>query len=71
MDLLYFEPQRRKMCAQHALNMLFQGNYFTEESLVIIAQELDDRERAMLNPQAEAQFKSHNFDETGYFSIQV
>jgi len=71
MDLIYFEGQRQKMCAQHALNMLLQGQFFTEESLVLIAQELDNKERAVLNPHDESHFMSHNYDETGYFSIQV
>lgn len=71
MDLIYFEPQVGKMCAQHALNMLLQGHYFTGESLITIARELDSKERAVLNPQEESRFSSQNFDETGYFSIQV
>jgi len=71
MDLVYFERQVDKMCAQHALNMLLQGHYFTAESLAIIARELDDREKAVLSPQEEASFKSQNYDQTGYFSIQV
>lgn len=57
------------MCAQHALNMLMQGHYFTVDSLVSIARELDQRERAVIDD--ESQFQSQNYDDSGYFSIQV
>lgn len=57
------------MCAQHALNMLLQGQYFTPDLLVNIARELDQRERAVLDDQS--QFQSQNYDDSGYFSIQV
>lgn len=69
MDLVYHENQVGRMCAQHALNMLLQGHYFTAENLVTIAQELDQRERAVLED--ESQFQSQNYDDSGYFSIQV
>jgi len=49
------------MCAQHALNMLLQGNYFTADNLVAIAHELDARERAVLGD--ESHFQSQNYDE--------
>ena len=49
--------------------MLLQGHYFTAENLVTIAQELDQRERAVLED--ESQFQSQNYDDSGYFSIQV
>jgi ataxin-3 len=57
------------MCAQHALNMLLQGHYFTTDNLVTIARELDQRERAVLDNGS--QQESQNFDDSGYFSIQV
>ncbi|KAI3422427.1 ataxin 3-like [Globodera pallida] len=69
MDLVYHEKQIGRMCAQHALNMLLQGHYFTPDSLASIARELDQREMAMLRD--ESQFQSQNYDESGYFSIQV
>ena len=71
MVLSHSIKQVDKMCAQHALNMLLQGHYFTAESLATIARELDDREKAVLSPQEETRFKSQNYDKTGYFSIQV
>ncbi|KAL7073199.1 hypothetical protein ACQ4LE_007074 [Meloidogyne hapla] len=71
MDLVYHERQVGRMCAQHALNMLLQGSYFTVDNLVAIAHELDARERAVLSD--ESHFQSQNYDEggSGYFSIQV
>uniref|UniRef100_A0A915M6T1 ubiquitinyl hydrolase 1 n=1 Tax=Meloidogyne javanica TaxID=6303 RepID=A0A915M6T1_MELJA len=61
MDLVYHERQVGRMCAQHALNMLLQGNYFTADNLVAIAHELDARERAVLGD--ESHFQSQNYDE--------
>ena len=69
MDLVYHERQIGRMCAQHALNMLLQGQYFTIDGLTSIARELDQRERAVLVDENEAQ--NENYDDTGYFSIQV
>jgi hypothetical protein len=34
----------RQLCAQHALNSLLQGPYFTAVDLSSIAQDLDDKE---------------------------
>ena len=59
------------MCAQHALNMLLQGKFFSIDSLVEIAQDLDLRERAVLDDSASNQFQSQNYDDSGYFSLQV
>lgn len=33
------------MCAQHCLNALLQGSYFTPVDLATLAQQMDDEER--------------------------
>lgn len=71
MELIYHEKQIGRMCAQHALNMLLQGKFFSIDSLVEIAQDLDLRERAVLDDSASNQFQSQNYDDSGYFSLQV
>uniref|UniRef100_A0A1I7Y1T5 ubiquitinyl hydrolase 1 n=1 Tax=Steinernema glaseri TaxID=37863 RepID=A0A1I7Y1T5_9BILA len=68
MDNILFEKQEARLCAQHALNMLLQGAYFTAGDLADIALELDNAERAagMLDIDV-----GHNVDDTGFFSVQV
>ncbi|KAI8384786.1 Josephin-domain-containing protein [Radiomyces spectabilis] len=66
---IVFEKQEGNLCAQHALNALLQGNYFTAVDLAEIGKELDDRERMMAGRQMSVD--SHNYDDSGYFSIQV
>lgn len=70
MDLIpyiYHEKQEGALCAQHALNSLLQGEYFTAVDLANIAHELDEEEVALDSEQKSSQ----NYDDTGYFSIQV
>ncbi|KAK2170640.1 hypothetical protein LSH36_1g01003 [Paralvinella palmiformis] len=79
MDSIFHEKQEGSLCAQHCLNALLQGHYFTAVDLAEIAQQLDTIER---NQMAEAgeqseEFKrfieqpSFNYDDSGFFSIQV
>jgi len=68
MDSIFFEKQEAALCAQHALNMLLQGSYFTAVDLAELARELDRRESGMLNNAAAT---SQNMDDSGYFSVQV
>ncbi|VDL16641.1 unnamed protein product [Hymenolepis diminuta] len=68
MDVIYHEKQLDRCCAQHCLNSLLQGPYFTVESLAEIANNLDECERATLTDQ---RIESVNCDESGDFSIQV
>jgi ataxin-3 len=70
MDLIpyiYHEQQEGALCAQHALNSLLQGEYFTAVDLANIAHELDEEEAALDSNQNSSQ----NYDDTGFFSIQV
>uniref|UniRef100_A0A915IGR2 ubiquitinyl hydrolase 1 n=1 Tax=Romanomermis culicivorax TaxID=13658 RepID=A0A915IGR2_ROMCU len=67
--------QEGQLCAQHALNALLQGSYFTAPDLAEIASRLDEQERRCY---AEShgnmdinQVISHNMDDSGFFSIQV
>ncbi|KAI1723248.1 josephin domain-containing protein [Ditylenchus destructor] len=71
MDIIFFEKQVSRLCAQHALNMLLQGQLYSVDYLADVAKELDDKEKAVLSPEDAANFQSHNFDDSGYFSIQV
>ena len=79
MEKIFHEKQEGSLCAQHCLNSLLQGQYFDAVTLSEIGQQLDDMERqhmAMGNvdsPEylAFMQQPSSNYDDSGYFSIQV
>ncbi|KAI6173659.1 Ubiquitinyl hydrolase 1 [Aphelenchoides besseyi] len=68
---IFFEQQNGMLCAQHALNMLLQGPYFSAVSLAEVASALDEQEKAVLDPEQRANFRSQNMDDSGFFSIQV
>lgn len=67
------------MCAQHCLNALLQGPYFTPVELGTLAQQMDDEERLRMAECGEEseeyqrflQQPSGNMDDSGYFSVQV
>lgn len=85
MDLygtIFHEKQEGQLCAQHALNALLQGAYFTAVDLAEIAKQLDEEEtRAMaegnvggLESEEYRKFLkegSSNYDDSGFFSVQV
>ena len=79
MEKIFHEKQEGSLCAQHCLNSLLQGPYYDAVNLAQIAQELDEKERqamALGNIDSEEyldfmQQPSTNFDDSGYFSIQV
>ncbi|XP_029453675.1 ataxin-3 isoform X2 [Rhinatrema bivittatum] len=72
------EKQEGSLCAQHCLNNLLQGEYFSPVELSSIAHQLDEEERMRM---AEGGLTSDeyrtflqpsgNMDDSGYFSIQV
>ncbi|KAF7321298.1 Josephin domain-containing protein [Mycena kentingensis (nom. inval.)] len=68
---IYHEKQEEgsMMCAQHALNSLLQGNYFSATDLASIAKDLDSLEESYDDNNAGT--RSTNMDDTGFFSIQV
>lgn len=67
------------MCAQHCLNSLLQGAYFTAVDLSSLAYKLDEEERKRMaecgeNSEEYQKFlkqPSGNMDDSGYFSVQV
>ncbi|XP_053232518.1 ataxin-3 isoform X1 [Podarcis raffonei] len=67
------------LCAQHCLNNLLQGEYFSPVELSSIAQQLDEEERIRMAEgglsseeyQTFLQQPSGNMDDSGFFSIQV
>ncbi|KAI8093421.1 ataxin 3 variant ref [Halteromyces radiatus] len=70
MDLIpdiVFEKQEGNLCAQHALNALLQGNYFTAVDLAQLGRELDLKESMVRGHSVSGE----NYDDSGYFSIQV
>lgn len=79
MDKVFHEKQDGSLCAQHCLNSLLQGPYFTPIDLANFAQELDDaeRERMAEGDTSSAEFlrflqqPSANVDDSGFFSVQV
>lgn len=79
MDRIFHEKQEGSLCAQHCLNGLLQGEYFTAVDLAAHAQQIDEQERQTmaeggLNSDDYQQFMhqpSGNLDDSGYFSVQV
>ncbi|KAF9012350.1 Josephin-domain-containing protein [Cyathus striatus] len=67
-SIIYHEKQEpgSMLCAQHALNSLLQGNYFTAPDLSHIAQDLDDLEDSYHDDEIAS--GSRNMDDTGFFS---
>ena len=53
-----FPQQEGSLCAQHCLNALLQGNYFTAVDLAELARQLDDDERSHM---AEAGVQSDEY----------
>jgi len=79
MEVIFHEKQQGSLCAQHCLNALLQGSYFTAVDLATIGHRMDEEERSRM---AEAgvsseeynqflQQPSSNVDDSGYFSVQV
>ncbi|VDN23017.1 unnamed protein product [Gongylonema pulchrum] len=62
------KKQEASLCAQHALNMLLQGSYFTAADLAEIASDVDRREGSVMNVRDAI---SQNMDDSGFFSVQV
>ncbi|XP_030637192.1 ataxin-3 [Chanos chanos] len=79
MESIFHEKQEGSLCAQHCLNNLLQGEYFTPVELSSIAQQLDEEERmrmaegGVLSEEYRTflQQPSGNMDDSGFFSIQV
>lgn len=79
METIFHEKQEGSLCAQHCLNGLLQGEYFTAVDLATLAQQIDEQERQTM---AEGGLHSEdyrlflhqpssNLDDSGYFSVQV
>ena len=76
---IFHEKQEGALCAQHCLNSLLQGPYYTAVDLASFAKQLDDEEKERMaegdvNSPDYVKFiaqPSSNMDDTGYFSIQV
>ncbi|KAM9842759.1 ataxin-3 isoform 2-T2 [Aulostomus maculatus] len=79
MDAIFHEKQEGSLCAQHCLNNLLQGEYFTPVDLSSIAHQLDEEERIRMAEggmgseeyRTFLQQPSGNMDDSGFFSIQV
>jgi ataxin-3 len=59
------------LCAQHCLNALLQGQYYTAVELADIARQLDEAESAERHGDRPREEASANMDDTGFFSVQV
>ncbi|KAJ7901851.1 Josephin-domain-containing protein [Mycena olivaceomarginata] len=68
---IYHERQEEgsMLCAQHALNSLLQGNYFSAPDLSEIGRNLDSLEESYDDENHGT--KSGNMDDSGFFSVQV
>lgn len=79
MDAIFHEEQEGSLCAQHCLNALLQGQYFSAVDLADIARQLDESERLRMAEAGTQSIEyqrfirqgSSNFDDSGFFSIQV
>ena len=79
-SLTLFSQQEGALCAQHCLNALLQGPYYTAVDLADLAKQLDEAERQRMSegndPDSEEYRRfmaqpSANMDDTGFFSVQV
>lgn len=72
MEYIFHEKQVGMLCAQHCLNALLQGPYFNPVDLAEIGHGLDEFEKQQTATRGIlSQEPSSNFDDSGYFSIQV
>lgn len=79
METIFHEKQEGSLCAQHCLNNLLQGEYFTAVELAAIANSIDEEERRRMaeggtNNEDYRKFieqPSGNMDDSGFFSVQV
>ncbi|KAE8586236.1 hypothetical protein XENTR_v10021603 [Xenopus tropicalis] len=79
MEVIFHEKQEGSLCAQHCLNNLLQGEYFSPVELSSIAMQLDEQERMRMaeggvtseDYRTFVQQPSGNMDDSGFFSIQV
>lgn len=79
METIFHEKQEGSLCAQHCLNALLQGEYFTAVDLGTLAQQIDEEERSRMaeggvhseDYRKFIQQPSGNVDDSGYFSVQV
>ena len=79
MESIFHEKQEGSLCAQHCLNNLLQGEYFSPVELSSIAHQLDEEERMRMAEGGDTsedyrtflQQPSGNMDDSGFFSIQV
>ena len=79
MEYIFHELQDGSLCAQHCLNSLLQGDYYSAVDLASLAEQLDKQERVHMSEASTStkdyeQFltqESSNYDDSGFFSIQV
>lgn len=79
MELIFHEKQEGYLCAQHCLNALLQGPYFSAVDLATLGQQMDEQERERMaeNGVDSEEYRnfiqqpSGNMDDSGYFSVQV
>ncbi|BET02529.1 Ataxin-3 [Nesidiocoris tenuis] len=79
METIFHEKQEGALCAQHCLNALLQGQYFSAVDLAKLAENVDEQERAVMAESGvdSEEYKrflqqpSHNMDDSGFFSVQV
>lgn len=75
MEYIFHETQEGSLCAQHCLNSLLQGDYYSAVDLANIAHELDNIERNFMSEAGTSSADYHNFlsqessnyDDTGFF----
>jgi len=79
MEAIFHEQQEGSLCAQHCLNSLLQGQFYSAVDLAELASELDTMERMRMAEMGEdsaeyqrfIQQSSNNMDDSGFFSVQV
>ncbi|KAI4489546.1 hypothetical protein M0802_010983 [Mischocyttarus mexicanus] len=79
MENIFHEKQEGYLCAQHCLNALLQGAYFTAVDLANFGHQMDEAERIRMaesgvdseDYQLFLEQPSENMDDSGYFSVQV
>jgi ataxin-3 len=71
---IYHEKQDAALCGMHALNNLLQNSFFSPDTLIPLAEQLDQQELSLSSSNgisSSSRQESNNISDSGDFSVQV
>jgi ataxin-3 len=71
LDAIFFEKQDGRLCAQHCINNALQESVVDAVVLSEYAKKIDLEESRVAYEDNLGNGESHNYDDSGYFSVQV